>query len=122
PAILDPAKAIALGLRRFEGWLKNPEGAAWHAAKRIFAYALMIEGGIKRDVIDAYLAASPWVNDFARAPFALTSADFSKTILESMLASGAIAWQGDQLISCSPHTPTDPSWPKSPTVPRLWEQ
>jgi hypothetical protein len=51
----------------------------------------------------------------------MRSADFSKTIVENMLASGAIAWQGNRLVACSPHTPTNPLWPKSPTIPRLWE-
>ena len=116
----EPATAIASGLRRLNRWVTDPEGAAWHAAKRILAYALMIEGGIPRNSLDAYLAAAPWAADFARTTFSMTSDRFAKTLLDSMLASGSIAWREDRLVASSPHTPTVPTWPRSPVVPSRW--
>lgn len=121
PAIADPKAAFASALRRFERWRSDPEAAAWHAAKRIFAFAMMIEGGIPADRVAPYLATSPWVHSFAEAPFAITPLAFADALTDEMLRSGAATWRKDRLIARAPHTPTDARWPRSATVPSMWE-
>jgi hydroxyacylglutathione hydrolase len=46
PAIVEPEWALAAARERYEGWLERPESAAWHACKRIAAYALIIRDGL----------------------------------------------------------------------------
>jgi hydroxyacylglutathione hydrolase len=46
PAIVEPERALDAARERYEGWLERPESAAWHACKRIAAYALMIRDGL----------------------------------------------------------------------------
>ena len=120
PMMLDPSTAIDAGRRRLERWRTNPEACAWHAAKRIFAYALMIEGGLHADDVDSYLSASPWVRSFAAAPFRVSQAEFCTALMTEMLRSGAAQWQAEHLVATALHTPTNPSWPRSPTLPSRW--
>ena len=120
PATIDPETAFQSARGRFERWLADPEASAWHAAKRILAYAAIIEGGIDRDQILTYLTESPWVIDFARSLFATTPIAFAKTLLADMLRSGGVVWRDRRLVAAVLHTPTDPSWPRSPTVPSQW--
>ena len=49
--IEEPDKIIDKARKRLESWLNRPENAAWHGCKRIFAYALMINGGLKMSEI-----------------------------------------------------------------------
>ncbi|HEY4216791.1 MAG TPA: MBL fold metallo-hydrolase [Gemmatimonadaceae bacterium] len=120
-AIVDPASAFRTGRGRFERWLSDPEGMAWHAAKRILAYALMIEGGMDADDVAPYLEASQWVHDFAKSPFATTPANFAELLLQELLRSRGARWESDRLVATAPHTPTDPSWPRSAVSPSDWQ-
>lgn len=121
PAIGEPDKAFHSARRRFERWVADPEASAWHAAKRILAYAAMIEGGIDRDNLMPYLTVSPWIHDFARVPFGTTPAAFAKTLLEDMLRSGGVVWREGRLVATALHTPQDPSWPRTPSLPSHWD-
>jgi hypothetical protein len=121
PVITAPATAFAAARKRFEKMRADPEAAAWHAAKRILAYALMIGGGIASDALAPYLAASPWVRDLAAAPFGSTATRFAERLLNDLLRSGGVAWRDARLMATAPHTPTDPAWPRSATRPSQWE-
>lgn len=120
PAIVDPPAAFRTARNRFERWRSDPEGMAWHAAKRILAYALMIEGGMDAKNVAPYLEASPWVHDFAIAPFATTSTQFGEMLVQELLRSRGARWENDRLVASAPHTRTDPSWPRSAVRTSRW--
>ena len=120
PAITDPELALARARARLERWVVDPEGMAWHAAKRIFAYALMIEHGLARDAIASYLEASPWFRDIAAAPFSMTPDAWVSPLLDEMIRSGAAEWRADRLVACGHHIPPAPAWARTPTKPADW--
>jgi len=120
PAVVDPQAALESARRRLTRWRSDPEGAAWHAAKRIFAYALMIEDGLPTDAVAPYLAASPWVHDLAAIPFSMPADDFATLLVDTMLQSKAIEWRGDRLTARSPHVAPSSGWASSPTEPSAW--
>jgi hydroxyacylglutathione hydrolase len=120
PPIPDPAAAIAHAQRRYTGWLTAPEKAAWHACKRIFAFALMIRDGLPEAAVTPYLLACPWFADYSRAVFALAPADFVAPLLAEMLRSGAAEWRGGRLVARGPHRVPPPGWATAPTGVRAW--
>lgn len=87
PIAADTASALTAALRRAQRLVDHPDGAVWYAARRIFAYALMIRGGIPTAQIERYLHQRAWLTDAARlldrAPDALAA-----ELVESMLRSG----------------------------------
>jgi hypothetical protein len=121
PAVVDPQAALASARRRLTRWRSDPEGAAWHAAKRIFAYALMIEDGLPADEVAPYLAACPWVHDLAATSFGTTAEDFAALLVDTMLQSKAIEWRDDRLIARSPHVPPPIGWAIGPITPSIWQ-
>lgn len=120
PAITEPDRAFRAALARYERWLDDPERAAWHAVKRIFAYALMIEDGLTRDAVEAYLLNCPWFRDFSRYSFGMEPADFVDPLLAEMLRSSAAQWQGDRLMALTPYTPPPKEWPQVAHKPDTW--
>lgn len=120
PAVVDPQAALGSAVRRLTRWRTDPEGAAWHAAKRIFAYALMIENGMSRDEVAPYLAASPWMHDLAAAPFNMPPVDFATLLVETMLKAKAIDWRGGRLTARSAHVAPPRGWSVGPTEPAMW--
>ncbi len=81
PAIEDPKVAIDAARRRYEKWLEEPEKACWHACKRIFAYALMIYGGLAKSAVCPYLLRCPWFQDFTRHGFGVEPEPFVEPFL-----------------------------------------
>ena len=77
PIPADTASALTAALRRAQRLVDDPDGAVWYAARRIFAYALMIRGGIPTAQIERYLHQRAWLTDAARlldpAPDALAA-------------------------------------------------
>jgi glyoxylase-like metal-dependent hydrolase (beta-lactamase superfamily II) len=120
PVITDPAAAFDGARRRLERWRSDPSGMAWHAAKRIFAYALMIEDGIAEADVDTYLNAAPWARDIAAQPFSMTPGEWTPVLVAEMLRSGAAAWTGGRLVACGTHTAPPRGWARTPTVPAQW--
>jgi hydroxyacylglutathione hydrolase len=119
-AMTEPMAAIKAARARLSRWLTDSEAAAWHAAKRILAFALMIEGGIAADELHSYFADSPWARDIATHILATPVDAFRESLVDQMLKAGGISWRNDRLVANTPHTPTDPSWPLSPTRPSDW--
>ncbi|MEJ1979187.1 MAG: MBL fold metallo-hydrolase [Acetobacteraceae bacterium] len=119
-ATRDPAAAIAVAARRLAGWRKDPERMAWHGAKRVFAYGLMIEGGLAEPQIEPYLLASPWFHDYAATPFRVAPRDLVAPLLAEMLRAGAAAWQAGRLVACTPFNPPPAGWAVAPTDPTAW--
>ncbi len=120
PAIDDLAGAISAARRRYERWLAEPESAYWHACKRIFAYALMIHGGMPEEELRPYLLRCPWFHDYARHGFGVEPEDFLEPLLAEMLRSKAAAWRDGCLVALGRHRTPLPNWPSGPTSPKDW--
>lgn len=103
PPMHNPERSIKEALERIEFWMEQPMRAAWHAVKRIFAYALIIEGGLQDEEIEPFLTAQPWFRDIAEHAFGATPSDFQSELLEEMLRSGAAKWKGGNLRATAPH-------------------
>jgi len=57
PIPADPGAAFATALRRAQRLADDPAGAVWYAARRIFAFALMIRDGLPGYEVEPYLHA-----------------------------------------------------------------
>ncbi len=120
PAMTDPQAAFERALKRYESWVDKPEKIAWHACKRIFAYRLILVGGINEPDLAPYLLACRWFQDFCRDFFKIAPPDFIRPFLEEMLRSGAAKWEGPRLVAGVEHHPAG-SWnPAAPIRPAEW--
>lgn len=122
PAIKDVPAAIAFARARLQKWLDDPQKVGWHACKRIFAYALMIEGAKSPDDVQQYLLSSPWLLDHARDTFRVTPEAFSAQLVAEMVRSGAAQWQGGRLTVTGPHRLPLRDWATTPTRVQDWSQ
>lgn len=120
PATTEFQAVASRALARYEGWLDDPEKAAWHACKRIFAYALMLENGMDEAEIEAYLLNAPWLRDYARHVFATEPEDFVDPLITEMIRSHAADWSADRLIARAPFNPPPPGWPRNASRPTDW--
>ena len=119
----DPNTAIKTALARYERWTQEPERTAWHGMKRIFAYALMIEGGIREREVETYLCSSPWFRDYSAHVFEQEPADFITPLLKEMQRSKAAGWRADErgrrLVALAPHR-VPGGWRPEHTTPHTW--
>ncbi|WP_119070694.1 MBL fold metallo-hydrolase [Rubrobacter indicoceani] len=120
PPTTEFQQAAARALTRYENWLESPEKPAWHACKRILAYALMLENGMDRGRLEGYLLAAPWFGDYARHVFGLEPDDFTAPLVSEMIRSGAAAWSAGKLLPAAPFNPPRPGWPERPSKPTDW--
>lgn len=120
PITPDPLASIDMARRRYEKWLADPPRAAWHACKRIFAYALMIHGGLLEAEVTPYLLRCSWFCDYGQHYFDLAPEDFVQPLLTEMLRSQAAAWQDGRLVALAPHTSPVPDWATGPVRPAAW--
>jgi glyoxylase-like metal-dependent hydrolase (beta-lactamase superfamily II) len=120
PAITDPAAAIAKTRRRYTQWQQAPEQLAWHACKRIFAYALMIRDGLPEAEVRPYLLNRSWFADYSRHVFGVEPAAFVERFLAEILRVGAGVWQDRRLVARTPHIPPPPGWIAAPARPQDW--
>jgi hydroxyacylglutathione hydrolase len=120
PMIEDLADALSAAKRRYERWLDEPEKAYWHACKRIFAYALMVYGGMTERELRAYLLRCPWFDDYARHGFGVEPEEFLQPLLAEMLRSKAAAWREGRLVALGRHNPPPPGWSSGPVRPKDW--
>jgi len=120
PAITNLHAAFERARRRLRSWREEPERIAWHACKRIFAYALMLNGGLAEPEIEPFLLACPWFRDHARYAFAVSPEAFVPMLLAEMLRADAAYWNGGKLVARAPYEPAPPGWPPSPGCPTRW--
>ncbi|MFN8500193.1 MAG: MBL fold metallo-hydrolase [Anaerolineae bacterium] len=120
PPMATPLRAIDAARRRYEGWLSAPEKAAWHGAKRIFAFHLMLRDGMAQAEVGPYLLQCAWFQDYARHVFDCEPADFVAPFLAEMLRSGAAEWRAGQLVALTPYNARPLTWATAPTRPRAW--
>jgi hypothetical protein len=100
-----PIAAIDAARRRFDSWLDNPQRVGWHACKRIFVYTLMLEDGMSRDEIAAYLLDAPWFLDYSRYVFQTEPVDFVERLCDELVRSKAASWQNGKLMPSAPYNP-----------------
>lgn len=120
PAFADPQETFAAARLRYLRWLAEPERMAWHACRRIFAYALMIVGGIPEADVTMYLEQRKWVQDYARDVFGIPVDGFARQLLSEMLRSGAARREGPAVVATTHHISPPPGWERGPVHPALW--
>jgi hydroxyacylglutathione hydrolase len=121
PRIADFAGALDAARRRYEGWRGKPEKIGWHACKRAFGYALMLEGGMTAERVKGYLLGAPWFTLSAARVFGREPAEFVEPLAAEMLRSGAARWEEGRLVPLTPYTPVPAEWAGRMSVrPRSW--
>lgn len=118
----DPQQAIDSARRRYEKWLVQPEKIAWHACKRLFTYALMIEDGLTRDEIEPYLLKqAPWYADYCLHMFGVEPQAFVQPFLDELLRSKAADWHTDgRLLPSAPYRAPARGWMQAVPMPEDW--
>jgi glyoxylase-like metal-dependent hydrolase (beta-lactamase superfamily II) len=114
PVLDNAAAVIDTARRRYDRWLADPAKGAWHACKRIFAYALMIRDGLSAAEVAPYLGGCPWFVAYSRDVFGQEPADFVTPLVDEMVRAGAAAWREG---AWSPPRPTRPPPPAGRMVP-----
>ncbi|HEX5523371.1 MAG TPA: MBL fold metallo-hydrolase [Pedococcus sp.] len=114
----DPGAAFANALRRAQRLVDDPDGAVWYGARRIFAFALMIRGGIPVGEVESYLHARAWLVD-AAGLLGRTVEDLAAELLDSMVRAGAVVVNGQRLHAAADHTPVRAAALAVPP-PRAW--
>jgi hydroxyacylglutathione hydrolase len=120
PVIEDLGATVQGARQRYTKWLDEPQKAYWHGCKRIFAYALMIGGGLSEKGVRPYLLGCPWFVGYARHGLGIEPEDFVEPLLAEMLRSGTAGWQGEKLVVLAPHSSPPADWPTGPTRPKDW--
>jgi glyoxylase-like metal-dependent hydrolase (beta-lactamase superfamily II) len=118
PIPADTGAALAAALRRAQRLVDDPDGAVWYSARRIFAYALMIRGGIPVATVEPYLQARAWLQDAARL-LDRSAEDFAVELIKSMLHGRSIVLREERLHAALEHTPVEPGSLRVP-MPRAW--
>ncbi|MGY5138500.1 MBL fold metallo-hydrolase, partial [Streptomyces nigrescens] len=104
PIPADPTAAFDTALRRAQRLVDDPDGAVWYGARRIFAFALMIRGGIASDEVEPYLHARAWLTDAARL-LDLTPEALATELVAAMLRNRALVLRDGRLHAAADHTP-----------------
>lgn len=117
PIPADPSAALATAHRRAQRLVDDPDGAVWYGARRIFAYALMIRGGLPVDTVEDYLLARDWLADAARL-LRRPAPELAAELVATMLRSGAVVERDRLLAAAADHTPVAPAtldqpWPRN---------
>ncbi len=99
PPVTDPQAAFGAAEARLRRWIGDPQRAAWHACKRIFASGLIIEGGLREAEVIPYLLQCPWFRDHATLAFRSTPETFAPALLSEMLRSHAARWHNATLVA-----------------------
>ncbi len=98
----DPSVAFDNALRRAQRLVDDPDGAVWYGMRRIFAFALMIRGGIATAEVGEYLHARAWLRDAARL-LATTPQELSEALVDSMVTSGSVVLADEKLVATTEH-------------------
>lgn len=120
PAITDFATSAQRALGRYAAWIERPDKLAWHACKRIFAYALMITDGMEAEALDAYLRRCGWLQDYCQSYLRLSLDIGAQRVLEEAVRSGAAVWQGKRLCAAAPYIAPFAGWLTRPGLPADW--
>ncbi|MCM3186048.1 MBL fold metallo-hydrolase [Priestia megaterium] len=121
PLMENPIISLDSARKRFEKWLSTPEKISWHACKRIFAYALIIQNGLVKEEISNYLIKRGWFQDFARYSFQLQPEEFVEILLDEMVRSGAASWHNNRLMATTPYLAPQREWMNKNIKPKDWK-
>ena len=105
PAVSDVPAALGRARRRVEAWRRDPEAAGWHACKRIFAHALMLEDGLAEAAVAPALLGWPWFGDHARLVFGCEPAALVGPLIGEMLRADAAYWRDGVLLARAAYRP-----------------
>jgi glyoxylase-like metal-dependent hydrolase (beta-lactamase superfamily II) len=120
PPILDPPAAFAAARRRYERMLADPPKAAWHAMKRILAFALMIHDGIPARETITYVRSRPWLRDHA-AFLGVSPEALAEELLAELRRAEAVEIDDEgRLRPRAPHHRPPAGWRTAPGHPREW--
>jgi hypothetical protein len=118
PVPAEAASALAAALRRAQRLVDDPGGAVWYGIRRVFAFALMIRGGIHAAQVEQYLHQRAWLTDAARllgqAPEVLAA-----ELVDSMLRGGSVVTREGRIHAAAEHAPVTPESLDIP-FPRAW--
>jgi glyoxylase-like metal-dependent hydrolase (beta-lactamase superfamily II) len=117
----DPLPALESARARLERWREDPSRPAWHAMKRIFTSALMVNNGLTRAELEALAPTWGWLRDYTHYGLGLDLEQGLRLLLEESLRVGAVRWEGGRLLPNVPYTPVKADWASSPTRVREWE-
>ncbi|REE75624.1 glyoxylase-like metal-dependent hydrolase (beta-lactamase superfamily II) [Rhodococcus wratislaviensis] len=118
PIPAEPTAAFAAALRRGRRLVDDPDGAIWYGARRIFAFALMIRGGISADEVESHLLARAWLVD-AAALLRRTPETLAAELIDTMIRSGAVVVRDNRLHAAAEYSPVMPETLQAP-FPRAW--
>ena len=118
PIPTDSTAAISSALRRAQRLVDDPDGAVWYGARRVFAFALMIRGGLPVHEVEPYLHARAWLTDAARL-LRRTPEALAEELVDTMLRSGAVVRSEGKLRAAAEHTPVAAETLRVP-YPRDW--
>jgi hypothetical protein len=104
PIPADPGTAVRHRTPSRPAVIDDPDGAVRYAARRIFAFALMIRDGIPVSEAEPYLHARPWLTDAAQL-LDSTPEPLDVELIDTMLGSGAIILRDKRLHAAADHTP-----------------
>jgi glyoxylase-like metal-dependent hydrolase (beta-lactamase superfamily II) len=118
PIPADTPAALGAALRRAQRLVDDPDGAVWYGIRRVFAFALMIRGGIPAARVEQYLHQRAWLLDAARlldqAPDVLAA-----ELVNSMLRGGSVVVRESRIYAAAEHAPVTPESLDVP-FPRTW--
>ncbi|MBP2019527.1 glyoxylase-like metal-dependent hydrolase (beta-lactamase superfamily II) [Symbiobacterium terraclitae] len=120
PRIDDVPAALDAARRRYEKWREQPQKIGWHACKRLFGSALMLEGGMDAERVRAYLLNAPWFVESSRRIFERQPEEFADQLVAEMLRARAARWQDGRLVPLTPYTPVPAGWVRPDMRPRFW--
>jgi hydroxyacylglutathione hydrolase len=120
PLITDPPAACARAHERYTKMRRDPTRAAWHALKRIFAFALMIHDGLALDQVDSYLVQSAWLTDHAKSVFQTAPSILAKDLLTEMRRIGAVMERDGRLYPTTSYRRPVPGWRREAGYPEAW--
>ena len=118
PIPTDPGAAFAAAVRRAQRLVDDPDGAVRYGARRIFAFALMIRGGLPAAEIEPYLHARTWLTDAARL-LDTTPEALATELVTTMTRAGAIVLRDGRLHAAADHAPVATEALRVP-YPRGW--
>ena len=120
PIPTDAGAAFATAMRRAQRLVDDPDGAVWYGARRVFAFALMIRGGIPTDEVEDYCTSATGTSTPPRL-LRRTVEGLAGEHVDSMLRSGAVVVHDGRLHAAADHAPIGPRTLQVPD-PRHWPQ
>jgi glyoxylase-like metal-dependent hydrolase (beta-lactamase superfamily II) len=118
PIPTDTPAALATAWRRAQRLVDDPDGSVWYSARRIFAYQLIIRGGLPVATVEPYLHERPWLQD-AAGLLGRRVEEFTAELLDSMVRGGSIVLRDGRLHASIEHTSVEQATLVQP-MPGAW--